>query len=534
MPEWVVVLLALAAAVTSALGIVIRQRATLEIPQDEGVSTTMFKKLLRNRLWWAGTAVAASGYGFQALALTWGSLILVAPLLVSALLFALPMSARLAHRRVTAHDWVWALVLTLGLAVFLTIARVQPGNYRPPPVLWILVTVLCVVVVLGCVIGGARTEGRNRALLIATAVGVLFGVVSVLTKVTVQRLNEEGMWGTLLIPAPVSRRDPRRGGNPVAAVGVSRRRAAGLGAHHVGARTVGRGLVGCRGARRGTRGQRSGQGWAAGGRGRGDGGGDDRARSRRGRVRRDARGGDGAQQRRRRPRPVVCAPAGRRSPRTPPACRSRRRGRRTARRTGPSSATSTAEQTPLRHSRSISTVNRCRCRLSTASSFSRSCAAFSASGDSNTSCAVLRELNCHVGHFGERDADLVGQRMVGMTQPGDVGDVHGQRAHPLDVGADMQRADDLSEIACHRLLQREQPDRAAPRSRRHLSAMWPWSVMTCSASSRSACSRACDAWSIASAASPHIRPIGGAEPPGHPGTPYAWPVKYPVLGLLTG
>jgi drug/metabolite transporter (DMT)-like permease len=202
MPEWVVVLLALAAAVTSALGIVIRQRATLEIPQDEGVSTTMFKKLLRNRLWWAGTAVAASGYGFQALALTWGSLILVAPLLVSALLFALPMSARLAHRRVTAHDWVWALVLTLGLAVFLTIARVQPGNYRPPPVLWILVTVLCVVVVLGCVIGGARTEGRNRALLIATAVGVLFGVVSVLTKVTVQRLNEEGMWGTLLIPAP--------------------------------------------------------------------------------------------------------------------------------------------------------------------------------------------------------------------------------------------------------------------------------------------------------------------------------------------
>ncbi len=202
MPEWVVVLLALAAAVTSALGIVIRQRATLEIPQDEGVSTTMFKKLLRNRLWWAGTAVAASGYAFQALALTWGSLILVAPLLVSALLFALPMSARLAHRRVTTHDWVWALVLTIGLAVFLTIARVQPGNYRPPPAVWILATVVCVAVVLGCVIGGARTEGRNRALLIATAVGVLFGAVSVLTKVTVQRLNEEGLWGTLIVPAP--------------------------------------------------------------------------------------------------------------------------------------------------------------------------------------------------------------------------------------------------------------------------------------------------------------------------------------------
>jgi drug/metabolite transporter (DMT)-like permease len=65
-----------------------------------------------------------------------------------------------------------------------------------------LAGVLCVTVVLGCVVGGARTEGRNRALLIATAVGVLFGVVSVLTKVTVQRLDEEGTLGTLMVPAP--------------------------------------------------------------------------------------------------------------------------------------------------------------------------------------------------------------------------------------------------------------------------------------------------------------------------------------------
>jgi hypothetical protein len=108
----------------------------------------------------------------------------------------------MAHRRVTTHDWVWALVLTFGLAVFVLVARVEPGNYRPLPAVWILATVLCVAVVLGCVVGGARTEGRKRAVLIAAAVGVLFGVVSVLTKVTVQRLNEEGLLGTLVVPAP--------------------------------------------------------------------------------------------------------------------------------------------------------------------------------------------------------------------------------------------------------------------------------------------------------------------------------------------
>ena len=51
---------------------------------------------------------------FQALALIKGSLILVQPLLVSALLFALPMSARMAGRRVTRGEWLWAGVLTDG------------------------------------------------------------------------------------------------------------------------------------------------------------------------------------------------------------------------------------------------------------------------------------------------------------------------------------------------------------------------------------------------------------------------------------
>ena len=297
MPEWVVVVLALAAAVTSALGIVIRQRATLEIPHDEGVSTTMFKKLLRNRLWWAGTAVAASGYGFQALALTWGSLILVQPLLVSALLFALPMSARMAHRRVTAHDWVWALVLTFGLATFVTVARVQPGNYRPPPAVWALATVVCITAVLVCVVVGARSQGRKRALLIAAAVGVLFGVVAVLTKVTVQQLDEEGLLGTLTIPAPYL----------VVILGVAATllqqsafhagSAADLGSHHAGARAVGRGIAGrCR-ARRDARGDGRRDGRAATHRRGRDGRGDHRPRSGRGRVRRPTRGGVGTAQR---------------------------------------------------------------------------------------------------------------------------------------------------------------------------------------------------------------------------------------------
>src|SRR5271165_2652461 len=58
MPQGLVVLLALLAAVCSAIGIVIRQRATMEVPADRGVSTAMLATLVRKRLWWAGTAAA--------------------------------------------------------------------------------------------------------------------------------------------------------------------------------------------------------------------------------------------------------------------------------------------------------------------------------------------------------------------------------------------------------------------------------------------------------------------------------------------
>jgi len=88
-----VILLALLASLCAAVGIVIRQRATREVPAEQGVSSvaivaTSFQK----PSWWAGTMAAVAGYACQALALSKGSLLLVQPLM-SSLLFGLPISA---------------------------------------------------------------------------------------------------------------------------------------------------------------------------------------------------------------------------------------------------------------------------------------------------------------------------------------------------------------------------------------------------------------------------------------------------------
>lgn len=185
-----VVAAALASAVFIAIGIVVRQRATMDVPEEQGVSAVMVSTLLRRPLWWAGTGAAIIGFVFQAVALAFGSLLLVAPLLVSALLFALPLSARLAHRRVTRAEWLWAIVLTAALAVFVALARAAPGDYdgsERPATIVAAVGLGCAVLVLPL---ATRLSGWLRALVLATAVGGLFGVVSLLTKIVMNTVTE--------------------------------------------------------------------------------------------------------------------------------------------------------------------------------------------------------------------------------------------------------------------------------------------------------------------------------------------------------
>ncbi|SBS70803.1 conserved membrane hypothetical protein [uncultured Mycobacterium sp.] len=195
-----VVAAALAGAVFAAIGIVVRQRATMDVPRDRGVSTVMWSTLLRRPLWWAGTGSAVTGYAFQAVALAYGSLLLVAPLMVSALLFALPLSARLAHRRVSHAEWGWAVVLTIALGVFVALARTKPGDYEGAELPAVIVAGISLVFVAGCLLVALRLSNWRRALLLAVGVGVLFGVVAVLTKLVMHIVREGSILRLMTTP----------------------------------------------------------------------------------------------------------------------------------------------------------------------------------------------------------------------------------------------------------------------------------------------------------------------------------------------
>lgn len=197
-----VVLLSICAAIFMAIGIVVRQRATMDVPAELGVSTVMLTTLLRRPLWWFGTTAAVFGYVFQALALIKGSLLLVQPLLVSALLFALPLSARMAGRRVTRGEWLWAGLLTISLAVFVLLARPGPQQQVASIPTAAIVGAVCLLIIVGCVVVAVRLGGWQRAVLLAVSVGVLFGVVAVVTRVVMHLADQRGLLSLLTTPAP--------------------------------------------------------------------------------------------------------------------------------------------------------------------------------------------------------------------------------------------------------------------------------------------------------------------------------------------
>jgi len=205
--EWVVshalaIGSALLAALVAAVGIVVRQAALHRTAADDGWPGATVPAYLSDRLWWAGTVAAAAGYVFQAMALAHGSLLLVQPLLVSSLLFVLPLSAWRTGTRVTGFEWCWALLLTAGLAVFVLVGQPREGNYRPPVPAWTLALALAVPVVVICVVIARRSDGRVRASSLGVAVAVGLGIIAVLTKICTHRFAIGGWQALLTIPAP--------------------------------------------------------------------------------------------------------------------------------------------------------------------------------------------------------------------------------------------------------------------------------------------------------------------------------------------
>jgi hypothetical protein len=195
-------LLALVAALASAIGNVERQRSAHEVTEkDKTVGyLALFFMSWRNRSWRIGALAAVANYAFQAGALSLGSVMLVTGLQVTALLFALPIYARMTGHPVTRWDWIWAAVLAAALAVVLTVGNPVAGYSRAPLSTWLLVGAIMGPVLALCVLGARIWPHRAiAAVLLAAVSGASLGLFAVLVKGATEAAKG-GIWALVAAP----------------------------------------------------------------------------------------------------------------------------------------------------------------------------------------------------------------------------------------------------------------------------------------------------------------------------------------------
>ena len=191
------ILFALASALTIAWGTVVRHRIAEEVPNDDDGGAPILT-VITKPLWWAGTFCALGGYGLQVIALAFGTLLVVQPILVLSLMFTLPLSARYDGRRVSLSEMTWASLLTAAVAVLVILGRPIPGNTHPSLMTWILAVVTGIVVLTAIDRFAYRQIRREQALLLGVVTGAVFGYVAVFSKAAIDVFVQDGIVGGLL------------------------------------------------------------------------------------------------------------------------------------------------------------------------------------------------------------------------------------------------------------------------------------------------------------------------------------------------
>jgi drug/metabolite transporter (DMT)-like permease len=181
--------LALVAALFFALGTVLQQRAGLEKP-SEGSSSGLLLRMARRPVWLAGIAADGLGFVCQAVALAVGRLAVVQPLLVSSVVFALPLGARLTKQRVRRLDIGAAFLVVAALIVFLTVANPSGGRDDAPIGEWLLAGGICAAACVPLGLLGRRGSPPRRAAALGIATGILFALSAALTKVAADQVDD--------------------------------------------------------------------------------------------------------------------------------------------------------------------------------------------------------------------------------------------------------------------------------------------------------------------------------------------------------
>jgi drug/metabolite transporter (DMT)-like permease len=188
--------LAVLAAIFFALAATLWQRASLAMGIEPGDSKA-FARLVTNPVWLLGLVAQAAGVVLQAAALDRGRVAIIQPLLVTTIIWAMPLGYFLTHQVIVRRHIVGAALVVAGLAVFASVGDPAGGIDDAPASDWLMAFLVIGAASASLLLFGRRGDLSARAAVFGTTAGILYGVSATLMKPVVETLHADGLAGAL-------------------------------------------------------------------------------------------------------------------------------------------------------------------------------------------------------------------------------------------------------------------------------------------------------------------------------------------------
>jgi drug/metabolite transporter (DMT)-like permease len=177
--------LAILAAGLFALAAALQQRGQFAVARRGGAVAGVggLVRLLAVPMWLFGTAVLLVGYAMQGAALDRGKLIVVQPLLVTTIVWALPAGYWLTAQTVVRRQVLGAAVVVIGLALFVLVGDPDAGVESASTTSLLLATLIVGALVAGLLVWVRRvTAAALRAAALGVCAGLFFGLAASFAK----------------------------------------------------------------------------------------------------------------------------------------------------------------------------------------------------------------------------------------------------------------------------------------------------------------------------------------------------------------
>ncbi|HEY7619547.1 MAG TPA: DMT family transporter [Solirubrobacteraceae bacterium] len=185
-------LLALISAVLFALAATLQQLGQFVLARKgEAVKgVVQLFKLVLVPAWLLGTLILLVGYATQGAAIDRGKLVVVQPLLVTTIVWALPLGYLLTNQQVTRRQVLGAFVVVVGLALFVLVGDPDAGVDDTSTRNFVVASlVICAIVVVLLLWVRRQRAPALRAAVLGGCSGLLFGLSATFDKPVINDLH---------------------------------------------------------------------------------------------------------------------------------------------------------------------------------------------------------------------------------------------------------------------------------------------------------------------------------------------------------